>query len=259
MTTTTHTLRRTGDAPLAFTGQLLRAATTRLPKTPRENRWHELTVYTVDGGGYVLSVEYHTCWQGEDSHSFAVFCRPPRDVVAALREYDPCEYVHGYPPGEAYAERQAALLVALRSGWEGAVSRILDSPEFASGPDEGEIRLREARDQRMYLTLMEIGLRGTSFTEAEAALLADANNGHGEFALRAKDEDEWRIWPCNTEDEVRLNRLDVKHGVDWPALAAKIQALGPLETAAVSHALAVFWEHDSPTGPLLREVGLVRD
>jgi hypothetical protein len=52
-------------------------------------------------------------------------------VTRVLREYDPCKYLTGFPPIEAYRERQERLKKDLRLRYESQVEEILSGKTFA--------------------------------------------------------------------------------------------------------------------------------
>lgn len=123
---------RTGQPALRLDGYgLVATATSRTPQGPRQNRWHELDLWCADGQiqwpeqRHCLAIHYRTDWQGELGHDSAVLVLR-RGIGDALREYDPCAHVQGYPDGEHYARKQEALYRALRLGYEHAVSELLD-------------------------------------------------------------------------------------------------------------------------------------
>lgn len=123
-----HTLARTGQAPLKFTGELLKES----DDERHNNRWHELAVYRTTGGRYVVRIAYRTLWQGELARYAAEVVGGPDGVSRVLRNYDPCGPVTGYPLGAAYAERQARLMADIRNRYNAQVSELLASaPEFA--------------------------------------------------------------------------------------------------------------------------------
>lgn len=125
----TITLKRTGKAPLRFTGELIKESD---GGSRDANRWHELAVYRTAKGKYVVRIAYRTRWQGELDRDTAEIVAKPNEVAAALEEYDPCSPVGGYPAGEAYADRQARLMNDIRRRYDAQVSELLaSSPEFA--------------------------------------------------------------------------------------------------------------------------------
>lgn len=127
----TVTLRRSGQPPLRFRGELLAESDGERQAGKEHNRWHELAVYRTAGGQFVVRIAYRTRWEGELDRDAAEVTDAP-GVAAALRDYDPAAPVEGYPVGDAYAERQARLLADVRRRYEEQVSRILAAdPEFA--------------------------------------------------------------------------------------------------------------------------------
>lgn len=124
-----HRLKRSGQAPLAFQGELLAEADGQMVSGKDQNRWHEVSVYRTEGGKYVAAVAYRTRWQGELDRDFAEVVGQAEAVAAVLREYSPTEYVQGYPAGDAYAERQARLFRDLRQRYDALVTEVLESDE----------------------------------------------------------------------------------------------------------------------------------
>lgn len=132
MTRSDHVLiRRTGLPALRLDHYGLQAqASSRAPSGPRQSRWHELEWWSHDDRlpgpeqRHCLVVRYRTQWEGELGHDHAeILLR--RDLERVLRQIDPCAHVAGYPDGEHYAEKQRRLLVAIRAGYEHAVSDLL--------------------------------------------------------------------------------------------------------------------------------------
>ena len=129
-------LPRSGLAPLVFTGGLIEGADVRGQRQGGrdQNRWFELAVYRTKGGKYVLSIDYKTCWQGELDHEYAEVLDDPASLTAALRDYEVGipDLVQGFPPGAAYADKQARLLQDLTRRFQAQVSELLGAdPAFA--------------------------------------------------------------------------------------------------------------------------------
>jgi hypothetical protein len=130
-------LHPSGRAPVAFAGQKLAEAGGRIVAGQERNRWHELALYRLAGGGqhrgpqYVLAIRYRTQWLGEHDRCEVIDSSAAGDLVAELQAYDPCGHVLGYPPGEQYEAKRARLHSQLRQDWEAAVSDLL----AAAGPD----------------------------------------------------------------------------------------------------------------------------
>jgi hypothetical protein len=119
------TLTRTGDAPLRFEGALV-AQAGDCDRGGRElTRWHELTLYRTEGGRHVLAVNFMTRWGGERDVSTVEIVDSPEAVVDMLRAYDPVTPASPFPPGPAYADKQARLVAGLVSQYQAAVSDLL--------------------------------------------------------------------------------------------------------------------------------------
>lgn len=89
-----HVLKRSGERPLAFTGELLFSDATS-PDRGHPNysgsvgRWTEVKLYQTDKGKYVLGIARYTLHQGEeDSYRALVFDRA-EDVVDYLEKNGP--------------------------------------------------------------------------------------------------------------------------------------------------------------------------
>jgi len=258
---TDYRLPRSGDAPLAITAEKIAASDGERQAGRERNRWHDLAIYRLSDGRYAVAIDYRTRWQGELDHHHVVVVASGADVSGVLRLYDPAAVVKGYPAGVGYERRQAALLADVRQRYEAQVSELLDNELFAvaagAGAEEG---LRRQRDLERYRELLRLALAEVALTRDEACLLCDANNGIGALDLYGDDEQtEWRWWPANVEDDLRLNDAGAKWGVDGPALMAKVRALSPVQLCAVADAMERFWQQpERNTDELLREVGLLR-
>ena len=126
-----YRLRCSGGAPWLFSGEIVSQATTGQPG--QRNRWYEITVYQLHGGGYVVSVVYNTQWQGEHDHHWVLDAPKASDVALRLREIggEILDPVMGFPADSTYAGRQERLESALRIEYADAVSEVLDRDEFA--------------------------------------------------------------------------------------------------------------------------------
>jgi len=126
-------LSRAGDAPLKFRGELLTYNEDRYPGG-EQNRWWRLAVYRTEGKRLVVAVGYRTCWAAEADSDFAAPATDPSCVATLFREALETLIPNaiGYPPGEAYANRQIAMLQSLRCNFEQQMSEIFkELPECA--------------------------------------------------------------------------------------------------------------------------------
>jgi hypothetical protein len=128
----TLTLPRTGDVPLQFEGEHLAGVSTQTgPGGQDRNRWFEIDLYRTEAGTYVLAISYMTLWQGEHITSRTILCESTEEVRNELRLYNPLQDVNGYPPGDAYQQKQERLERMLRLDWANAIKEL-----FAETGDE---------------------------------------------------------------------------------------------------------------------------
>lgn len=120
------TLRRTGQPPLAFKGEPIAEVDGRYVGGQEQNRWHELALYRTEAGRYVLAIAYRTIWQGESDHHEAHHAESPSAVLERLRDFDPLEYLVGYPPGRAHEAKQERLRDSLQRRWETLISDLYE-------------------------------------------------------------------------------------------------------------------------------------
>lgn len=123
---TAYQLSRTGNAPLAFDGELLAEAGDRQFNGRDQTRWFELRLYRTTGGNYVFACAYRTQWQGEANHFHAAQVDPSR-IIDAVRGWPWETRVVGFPPAPEYAERQEHLLAHLERMFEQAVTELMES------------------------------------------------------------------------------------------------------------------------------------
>lgn len=119
-----HTLPRSNNSPLSFTGRLL----DEVDGESDHLRWYVLHVYQTTGGKYVVHVQFRTRWRGESDHDWVQVVDDASGVAKALREYDVLPPGRGFPPG--YDSRQAALRAALQRDYDDLVTEILDADLF---------------------------------------------------------------------------------------------------------------------------------
>lgn len=96
----TYTLKRTGNRPLRFEGDLVAEESTKVMNGQENNRWHEFHLYRTSGGCFFLSVTYDSHWQGEERHCQVEELGSIESVTKFLRhEYDPLEFTAIWPEG----------------------------------------------------------------------------------------------------------------------------------------------------------------
>ncbi len=129
----THTITRTGNAPLKFHGELVARSAPTAESEKKEKgakRWHELSLFRTSTGKHVLAISYRVEWKGEYDYYYAEVFSDIPSLIGAIQSYDPVAHVIGYPPGQQYAEKQARLLTELRQRFATQVSELLAGDEF---------------------------------------------------------------------------------------------------------------------------------
>lgn len=121
----THTITRSGRAPLQFEGEILSSATSKTHSGPCETRHWDLILYRTAAGSYVLAVSYHTRWDGEHDRYHAWACATLDEVREALLAYQMTADLVGFPPGRQFDEKRAYTEKQLRQCWEIAVAELL--------------------------------------------------------------------------------------------------------------------------------------
>lgn len=119
-------LDRHGLPPLKFTGDLIADESSRSNNGPRQNRWHDLSLYITTGGKFVVQIMFCTLWQGEEDRSIVYVADDQQSLIDAMTaKYDPCSGWTGHPLGVADAERKNALLAdSIVGGYRQAVSNL---------------------------------------------------------------------------------------------------------------------------------------
>jgi hypothetical protein len=126
------TVPRTGDLPLAFEGQVIASAGSRLVRGQERNRWHEIELYRTAGGKFVAAIHCRTIWQGEQDHDCAAVLDGPPGIAEYLRTWIPASVIRGYPPGVGYEEKQQRMLATVEADYQSLISEVLAAagPEF---------------------------------------------------------------------------------------------------------------------------------
>ncbi|MBW7865057.1 MAG: hypothetical protein H3C30_11685 [Candidatus Hydrogenedentes bacterium] len=63
-----YVIKRTGNAPLVFRGELLAEQNGARHCGKDQNRYHNLRVYRTEGGNHVGEIEFLTWWEGESDY-----------------------------------------------------------------------------------------------------------------------------------------------------------------------------------------------
>ena len=124
------TFPRTGDRALACEGEILAEAETSLDSN--HNRAFGATLARTKGGNFVVAVSYRTRWEQERNIDFAVACPAEDAVVEWLQDFDPMQWVSGYPVGtHDWEKKQKRLCSAITAQWAEVKGKLLS----AFGPE----------------------------------------------------------------------------------------------------------------------------
>ncbi len=124
-------LRRTGQPPLAFQGELVSYAGGRLDKPRERSRWHEIGIWRAVEGDYVVKVSYLSTWPGEAPLETVETRSDAHGVIELLSNFDCTAPVKGFPLQPEFAARQQQLLAEIRAAYVQVVGAVLDHDDFA--------------------------------------------------------------------------------------------------------------------------------
>lgn len=126
-------LKRTGQLPLVFRGELLKEADGKWVNGKDQNRWHKIALYqTEQSKRFVLAISYRTQWQGEENQDDVLILGPEQQqMIDVLRDYDPVPTHVGFPKAEHFRDRQRDLEEGLRRRFASLVTEILEDVEGA--------------------------------------------------------------------------------------------------------------------------------
>lgn len=122
-----HTLSRTGDRPLTFSGELLSEADSQTHQGPCQNRWWELALYRSESGKFVAHIHYKTQWQGEHNTDTVLHADDAADLAAQIKAHNFLGGCYGFPRG--HDDRQTQLINSLTACWQKAVGELLSVTE----------------------------------------------------------------------------------------------------------------------------------
>lgn len=120
-------LKRTGQVPVTFTGELIQEGSSWQSRGDGQNRWHGVAIYrTEKSQRYVLAITFHSRWQGESElHDVLILDTDQKSTITALQEYDPIPGNIGYPNSAQYHERQERMEKDLRQRFRVLIAEIL--------------------------------------------------------------------------------------------------------------------------------------
>lgn len=124
-----YLLKRTGNVPLSFEGELLSSQEGPWHRGREHRRFFDLRVYRTMGGKYIAERNFRTSWTGEsESHSVEVFSDLDKvgDFFRLWRpDYQSLPHV-GYPSGKQFQEKQARLFAGLTKSYEERLTALLE-------------------------------------------------------------------------------------------------------------------------------------
>lgn len=124
-------LTQTGEAPVRFSGEEI-AAVTHDPPAPKSKhagarRWHVLKLFQHDDGRYVASVGFRSQFDMEEPHDEILIAASLSEMADELADYDPTEFLHGYPQDWEGSERRARAFQTKQQNLERRVTEDYDN------------------------------------------------------------------------------------------------------------------------------------
>jgi hypothetical protein len=123
----TFEIEITGELSLEFDGISLISESNHWVNGQDRNRYHSIDIYEPSDGGYILHICFVTHWQGEHDQKEVWELGTLDQVVKILENYDPIEFLIGFPNGQHFAEKQARLEDALARDWVELKGKVLNS------------------------------------------------------------------------------------------------------------------------------------
>lgn len=112
----TYVLSITGQPALEIEGKHVASFSSQGFNGNEQTRWFDLDFYE-DSEGLVAHVQLESRWQGEIGNKSVIEAENHADLLQQLQEYDPIQYLEGYPPGPHFAEKQQRLEDQMTRQW----------------------------------------------------------------------------------------------------------------------------------------------
>lgn len=132
-----HILPRSGLSAVKFTGELIAEAASPLPEWEKakksSRRWHELRLYRMESGKYVVTVGFRTRHEQESNQDTVQLCESSQDVENFLvgnDGYDPCQFLEGFPSIPKFEKHQERLENRITNDFESRVGELLAQAGF---------------------------------------------------------------------------------------------------------------------------------
>lgn len=127
---------RLGQTPIIFVGSLIRECSTQLidtlPEKPNDD-WFHVRMFRIDQNSepnclfpFVVSIVYTTVLKKVASSRPYAWLET--DPIKLLTNFDPLEYLRGYPDLPKYDTMQAALEDRISIHWQKLVTELLRDP-----------------------------------------------------------------------------------------------------------------------------------
>ena len=127
----TYTLKRTGNRPLQFEGELVAEESTKIMYGQENNRWHEFHLYRTGTGRFFLSLVYDSQWQGEERNCQVEELGSIESITEFLQfEYDPLQFMGIRPGGDRTENEEFAANKLLRNYKLGITEILKGFPEI---------------------------------------------------------------------------------------------------------------------------------
>ena len=122
-----YKIKRTGLISLRFDGVVLKNIDGYHIEGDKPTRWHDLNLYKTKAGKFVLELNYRSIWGREYSHYSAFVMQSLDELESVLTDYDPLQFVEGFPVRPEFEKKQKNLLNWINRRFEIQVSAMLDS------------------------------------------------------------------------------------------------------------------------------------
>lgn len=100
------------------------------PQASRQpQRWYRVTLYTREGGGYVLSVQFVSTHELERSGNWVITAPEPQAFAKAIAlwqvGHDPDRLLIGFPAGAQFDRKRNTIAARLKAGIADMLERTL--------------------------------------------------------------------------------------------------------------------------------------
>jgi hypothetical protein len=112
-----YTLDVTDDLPIEFDGELVFECSSAWVNGKERSRSHTIALYQF-GSSFILHIEYCSRWPGEHDNSLVTpDLASAEAVILALNNYNPTQYLVGFPKSDHFKEKQESLVSQIKADW----------------------------------------------------------------------------------------------------------------------------------------------